>query len=55
MADFSNHAVPGAIKGRRSVRAYTSDRIPGEVLIAVIGAGNAAPSEMKPAVEVCCS
>jgi nitroreductase len=47
MTDFSENAVLGAIKRRRSIRAYKSDKIPREVLKAVIESGNDAPSGMN--------
>jgi nitroreductase len=47
MTDFSENAVIGAIKRRRSIRAYKSDKIPREVLKAIIESGNDAPSGMN--------
>ncbi len=47
MPDSSINYVLDAIKKRRSVRAYKSDKIAGDILSTIIEAGNQAPSGMN--------
>ena len=47
MRGSSENDIMDAIKDRRSVRAYKPDKIPGELLSAIIEAGNQAPSGMN--------